>query len=87
MADKDDLLDSLKAFFGRATSEAEGSFMPEGMRQTGAPTTRRRSLRQIYEDCVAELSDDERNALDRLIREMERRRGLSAAFRHPQRRF
>jgi hypothetical protein len=34
--DKDDLVDSVKSFYGRANSEANGDFTPEGMRQIGA---------------------------------------------------
>jgi hypothetical protein len=71
MIDKDELVDTLKGFFGRANSEAVGDFVPEGTRQIGAPPSPRRSLKQIYKDCVDELDDDERDALDRLIEKMK----------------
>jgi hypothetical protein len=40
MIDKDDLVDTLKGFFGRVTSEAIGDFMPPGTQQVGAPRLR-----------------------------------------------
>jgi hypothetical protein len=71
MADKEQLAERLTQFTQRAIAEVSGNSMPPGMRAVGLPPNQPRSLPQIYEDCVGNLTDTECDTLDRLLDSME----------------
>jgi hypothetical protein len=71
MTDKQPLAERLRQFTETAVAEVAGNSMPPGMRAVGLPPNQQRSLQQIYEDCVDNLTPNEREALDRLIEKME----------------
>ena len=72
MVDNEEVARRLREFAEAAAGRARG-YMPWGARShprgSGPAKT---PLEEIYEKCLAELTDDERNELDRMIEKMRR---------------
>ena len=70
MADSRQVAEQLREFVRLADMEA-------GSRAWSFKETPAIREQKVYEDCVGELSDDERNALERILEKMRRRVGIS----------
>jgi hypothetical protein len=73
--DLENLAKRLQEFIEAVGSKASGV---GGQTQVGLPPRTKTPLEELYENCLGELTDAERDELDRIIEKMRRSRALAS---------